>query len=136
MSPARTVLRLARAAGIELRLHDGKLVFSAPVGAMTPALKGGLLEHRAEIIDLYQPREARIAAVATVVRLYEGYWPLTLATLCRALVASRHPLRTMPVSEFLDRLDGVTPEYEEAVHATALRALRAGAIPQKSVALP
>jgi hypothetical protein len=76
---------------------------------MSPALKGGLLEHRAEIIDLYQRREARIAAVAIVVRLYEGLWPLDLSTLCRALVASRHPLRTMPVIEFLDHLDGITP---------------------------
>jgi hypothetical protein len=73
--------------------------------------------------------------LSIVVIRYKGFWPLSVPTLCRAMVASRHPLRSTPIGEFLKRLGGITPEYEALARATALRSIEARAIPRRSVSL-
>lgn len=44
-------------------------------------------------------------SLVTVVEAYEGWWPLSVETLCRALVALECPLRGTPARELAARFD-------------------------------
>jgi len=78
---------------------------------------------------------AVIAPLLTVAETYEGWWPLSVETLCRALVTIEHPLRSTPMRELLAHFDAITPEQSAQVRATAQNALRDRLIPSKAVDL-
>jgi hypothetical protein len=84
--------------------------------------------------EISRPR-ACAQALTCVVAAYAGWWPLSIQTLCRALVAQRHPLAITPTREFIARLDAITPEQMAVVRREARQAIRDGVIPARSVDL-
>ena len=143
MMGAETAIAHAAASGVRLSANQGKLTYSAPRGALTPALRAVLREHKDAILELLMtPPDSSSDGpdpdhleVARAISAYRAWCPLRLSTLCRAIIAGRHPLESTPVREFVTHLDAITPEFEVAVRRAARQAIELGAIPQRSVDL-
>jgi hypothetical protein len=91
-----------------------------------------------ELLELLQrPAEPTAAErrLMVVIEDYAGWWPLTVPTLCRALVAESHPLASTPTREFVAGLDAVTPKQKEIVRRIVEGALAAGLISDRAVDL-
>jgi hypothetical protein len=73
--------------------------------------------------------------LVTVVEAYEGWWPLSVETLCRALVALEHPLRSTPARELAAHFDPITPEQMSRIRTAAQNAVGDHQIPRKAVDL-
>jgi hypothetical protein len=97
---AAAVMAQARAAGVELLVHDGKL---ASCGATSPDLRAAIRQNKDALLVLLQrpaeptPAERRLIAV---VEQYAGWWPLSVPTICRVLVAQKHPMASGTVGLF------------------------------------
>jgi hypothetical protein len=78
------------------------------------------------------PAERRLVAV---VEAYEGYWPLSIDTLCRALAAQTVPLAVVGAKAFAERLDAITPEQRALVRRLVSRAVRQGLAAARAVRL-
>jgi hypothetical protein len=131
---ALSLVRDLEHAGVILEARGDRLRVNAPKGVVTPEMREQLVRHKSAIIGLLTTR-VDPAAVVAAVQAYEGLWPLTLVTLCRAIVALKHPLSSTPIKVLVAELDGITPEFEVAVGEAAQRAIRAGAIPRRSLDL-
>jgi hypothetical protein len=50
------ILAIARGRGINLEAHGERLIVDAPAGAVTPALRAELLEHKIELLQFLIPK--------------------------------------------------------------------------------
>lgn len=75
------------------------------------------------------------AAIVDVVSVYQGWCPLSVDVLCRALIARQHPLSVVGVRHLADLMEEITPVQINAVRRAATKATAANIIPLNAVDL-